>query len=83
MMSPQCSGGCAERPNADPVHYFYHRKTAEICIREERAEEAERHNLAADWLGQHDMQGKDPLRTLSAEYTIPTGATIIPVWKEK
>lgn len=84
MMSPWCSGGCAQREDADPFHYYYHTKSAEICGREGPIEghSEDRHSAAAAWLAEHDLRGADPMALASIRYEIPAGAVTIPVREE-
>jgi hypothetical protein len=60
MMSPQCYGGCSEREDADPFHYYYHVKSAECCWRDGEDSAADNHSKAALWLAENDLNGADP-----------------------
>ena len=77
-MSPWCRDGCAERPDSDPFHYYYHLKSAESCPPEgldSGYHTKERHAAAASWLKQHDCA--DPFVAAAAQYMIPTGAVML------
>jgi hypothetical protein len=79
MMSPQCLGGCAERPDDDPFHYYYHLKSAEC----DDPAEAARHQAAATWLRVHDLSAS-PYTRITQEYEPPVnGSPILPAEEDR
>lgn len=68
MLSPDCYGGCADRPDNDPFHYYYHVKSGEVS-RQYPGDtlEKQQHQRAAAWLREHDLQA-DPYLLASRIY---------------